>query len=127
MSIMNRQGPEVPLVGDRVLVVELRDSDAWGFAARAVVTVPSKDHGKLSNERRLADPTPFDDNGSDYKAGFRHPASQAQLCFLCLATCVAYVMKQDTLGSTPSQVHFSPLPGDLAPSSCSSWPLALDR
>src|SRR5215207_374625 len=38
----------------------------------------------------------FDNDSSDHQAGFRHPASQTRLCRLCLATSVAYVMKQDT-------------------------------
>jgi hypothetical protein len=38
----------------------------------------------------------MDDNSSDDQADFRHAQTQAGLCFLCLATCVAYVMKQNT-------------------------------
>src|SRR5215213_8559453 len=42
----------------------------------------------------------FDNDSSDHQAGFRHPASQTRLCRLCLATSVAYVMKQDTRGGS---------------------------
>ena len=40
--------------------------------------------------------TVLDNDSSHDQAGFRHPASQTRLCRLCLATRVAYLMKQDT-------------------------------
>jgi hypothetical protein len=64
--------------------------------------------------------TSLDNNSSDHQAGFRHAQTQAELCRLCLATSVAYVMKQDTLGSTSSDVHFRPFLSDLTESTCSS-------
>src|SRR5215207_1998575 len=49
----------------------------------------------------------FDNDSSDHQAGFRHPASQTRLCRLCLATSVAYVMKQDTPASSLKNVQLT--------------------
>src|SRR5215213_2029125 len=57
----------------------------------------------------------FDNDSSDHQAGFRHPASQTRLCRLCLATSVAYVMKQDTAAtaSRTTPPLWSPETGDI--------------
>jgi hypothetical protein len=44
----------------------------------------------------LANSPALNDNSGNDQAGLRHPETQAGLCFLCLATCVSYVVKQDT-------------------------------
>ena len=46
--------------------------------------------------------TSLHNNSRDHQARFRHAQTQAELCRLCLATSVAYVLKQDTLSDTGS-------------------------
>ena len=50
--------------------------------------------------RHLPDRAAFDKDSSDHQAGFPHPATQAGLRPVCLATSVRFVMKQDTVGDT---------------------------
>jgi hypothetical protein len=54
--------------------------------------------GSLANSPAL-----YDNSGND-QAGLRHPETQAGLCFLCLATCVSYVVNR-----TPPRAPVEPL------------------